>query len=118
MAEKLNITSHYDSLADVLYVDFGSQEPCFTDDFDGFIMLDIGWFSHLPRGLRIVGPKEHKITSMTMKMEIKKIVRKAERACKRLMEEKVKQIKTEEPIFDNILKQALNQAFARVTANR
>lgn len=57
MLEKLNITHHYDSLADVLYIDFGSDEPCFTENLDDVLMADIGWFSRSLCGLRVIGYK-------------------------------------------------------------
>ena len=109
MAEKINITKHYDKHADILYIDFGSDEPCYTEDIDGFFMIDIGWFSKLPRGVKIISPKTHKVKSVKM------IVTQVERTCRRFMKQRVKQIQTEEPVLQNILGQTLNQAFARVS---
>jgi len=109
MAEKINITKHYDKRADILYIDFGSDEPCYTEDIDGFLMIDIGWFSKLPRGVKIISPKTHKVKSVKM------IVTQVERTCRQLMKQRVKQIQTEEPVLQNILGQTLNQAFARVS---
>ena len=61
MAEKIKITHHYDEDADILYIDFGSNEPCFTEDLDGFLMIDVGWFNKLPRGARFIGPRAHNV---------------------------------------------------------
>jgi hypothetical protein len=104
MAEKLNITHHYDRTADVLYIDFGFDEPCFTEALDGSIMVDIGWFSKLPRGARIMSPKAHKIESI--KMVIGQIGS--------LMEKQVQLIQTTEPVLKNDLAQELNRAFSCV----
>lgn len=53
-----NITHHYDEDADVLYIDFGSDEPCYTENLDDLVMIEIGWFSKIMHGIRIIGPKE------------------------------------------------------------
>jgi hypothetical protein len=110
MAEKINITKHYDKDADILYIDFGSDEPCYTEDIDGFLMIDIGWFSKLPRGVKIISPKTHKVKSFKM------VITQIEKTCRQLMKQQVKQIQTEEPMLQNILGQTLNRAFARVSS--
>jgi len=109
MAEKMNITYHYDEYADILYIDFGSDEPCFTEDINGFLMIDIGWFSKLPRGAKIISPKAHKVKS------VKIMVQQIERTCRELMEKQAQLIQTTEPFLKTCLGQELNQAFACVT---
>ena len=108
MAEKLNITHHYDADADVLYIDFGFDEPCFTEDLDGFLMIDVGWFSKLPRGAKIISPKAKKITSVSM------IVSRVEKSCRQLIKQRKKQLQTTEADLGNILGAELNEAFACV----
>ncbi len=110
MAEKMNITHHYDELADILYIDFGSDEPCYTETISGAIMLDIGWFSKLPRGVKIISPKARRIKAIGFEM----IIAQVEGACRQLMEQQAKQIKTEESVLQDILGQKLNQTFAHV----
>ncbi len=88
----------YDKDADVLYVRFvNDQEPTYVENVDDIMLLEIGWFSGLPKGFRILGPKYHKIDAIQMAVitRIKKQVRK-------LMEQKRKAIKEQEPIFTNI----------------
>ncbi len=108
MAEKINITKHYDKDADILYIDFGSDEPCYTEDVDGFLMIDIGWFSKLPRGIKIISPKTHKVKSVKM------VITKIEKTCRQFMKQQAKQIKTEESVLPNILGQTLTKSFAHV----
>jgi hypothetical protein len=108
MSDKANITQHYDKDADVLYVDFGSDEPCFTESPDGTLFIDIGWFSKLPRGIRILSPKSKKI----QKFEI--FIAQVEQTCRNLIEQQVKQIQAQEPMFQDILGETLTQAFSRV----
>jgi hypothetical protein len=95
MAKKtINITHSYDQDADVLYVRFGQdQEPAFVENIDDVLLLEIGWFSGLPKGFRILGPKYHNMKSATILIgQIKKQVR-------HLMEERRKAIKEQEPVF-------------------
>ena len=108
MAEKINITHHYDKKADILYIDFGSNEPCFTEDIDGFLMIEIGWFSKLPCGAKIISPKARKVKSI--QMEIKKI----EKTFHELVDKRVKQLRSAEPTLQTNLGQELNQALAGV----
>ena len=108
MAEKINITHHYDELADILYIDFGSDEPCFTEDLDGFLMIDIGWFSKLPRGAKIISPKAQQVKSVKM------IIQQIDQTCRKLMEKQAQLIQTAEPVLQTNLVQELNQAFACV----
>ena len=108
MAEKMNITHHYDNLADILYIDFGSDEPCFTEDLNGFLMIDIGWFSKLPRGARIISPKALKVSSVKM------VIQQIEESCRDLMEKQARLIQTAEPILQTNLAEGLTQAFAHV----
>ncbi len=94
MEEKINITHHYDTEADIFYIDFGSNEPCFTEDIDGIVMLDIGWFSKLPRGIRIISPKVHNMRNFQL-LIIKQ--------CKDLMQRQAKQIKSQESHLQDLL---------------
>jgi hypothetical protein len=78
----------------VLYVRFSKdQEPTFVENVDDVLLLEVGWFSGLPKGFRVLGPKYHNIKSVTNLMgQIRKEVRQ-------LMEERRKAIKEQEPIF-------------------
>lgn len=82
MEERIKISHHYDEEADILYIDFGSNEPCFTEDIDGVVMLEIGWFSKMPRGLKVIGPKSHNMKSFNFQLIIRK--------CKDLLQNQVK----------------------------
>jgi hypothetical protein len=55
---RMSITHSYDEHADMLYVRFGKdQEPTFLENVDDVLLLEVGWFSGLPKGFRILGPK-------------------------------------------------------------
>ena len=110
MAEKMNITQHYDELADILYIDFGSEEPCYTEAISGIAMLDIGWFSKLPRGVKIISPKANQIKAVEFQMIIKQV----KNACRGFLKQQAKQIETEESVLPDILGQRLTQSFTHV----
>ena len=54
---RISITHSYDEDADVLYVrTSGDQEPTFVENVDDVLLLEVGWFSGLPKGFRVLGP--------------------------------------------------------------
>ena len=98
MAGKMKISHHYDEQADVLYVSFADDEPTYTEDIDGVLMIEIGWFSRLPKGFRILGPKYHNIKSVEMGV----LIRRAKKQLRNLMEKRRKAIEQQEPIVFNL----------------
>lgn len=92
---RVNIKHSYDKDADVFYIRFGAdQEPTFVENFDDFLLLEIGWFSKLPKGFRILGPKYHNITPIRTT-----IVKQIKKRLRQLMEERRRAIKEQEPVF-------------------
>ncbi len=91
----VQISHRYDEEADVLYVSFGGEEPCYTENLDDFLMVEVGWFSRLPRGFRILGPRAHKLTGVAFQA----VVKRAGRQCLKIMEERRKEIEEQEPAF-------------------
>ena len=61
----------YDKYADVLYVTFGTGEPSYCEEFDDFLLLEVGIFSNFPVGFRIVGLKEAIKSDILKKMKPK-----------------------------------------------
>lgn len=55
MSEKTRATHHYDEEADVLYINLSDDEPTYVDNIDDTLLLEIGWFSGLLKGFRILG---------------------------------------------------------------
>jgi hypothetical protein len=99
--QKIKMKHSYDENADVLYVRFGDGEPTFVENLDDFLMIEIGWFSGLPKGLRILSPKHHKMKSISLSMIVSRIKKEA----RELMEQRRKAIKEQEPIFTNFCDQ-------------
>jgi hypothetical protein len=91
---RINITHSYDEGADVLYVRIsGDQEPTFVENVDDVLLLEVGWFSGLPKGFRVLGPKYHDIQSVTAG------IRQIKKQVHQLMEQRRKAIKEQEPVF-------------------
>jgi hypothetical protein len=96
---EIQIEHHYDNEADVLYFSFGGDEPCYTENIDDFLMLEIGWFSRLPRGFRILGPKVHNLKGVAFRA----VIERAGKQFVEMMEERRKEIEAQEPVFTNWL---------------
>ena len=96
---EIQISHHYDKEEDVLYFTFGGNEPCYTENIDDFLMVEIGWFSRLPQGFRIIGPKAHNLKGVRFKAIISKVGRQFHS----IMEERRKEIEMQEPIFTDFL---------------
>ncbi len=111
MAEdQVRFTHHYDQDADVLYISLGIDEPAYTENIDDMLMIDIGWFSGLPRGFRILGPKYHKLKALNLNM----IVQQVGSQFKTLMEQQASAIRRQEPVIEEQLGAELNRAFSAV----
>lgn len=96
-SKKVSVRHHYDEESDILYVYFGEKEPTYVENIDDLLLLEIGWFSGLPKGFRILGPKYHNISSVKLTM----VIRQIQEQVRRLMESRRKAIKEQEPIFTN-----------------
>jgi len=95
--KKVDVRHHYDKESDVLYVNFGEEEPTYVENVDDLLLLEIGWFSGLPKGFRIIGLKYHKVSSLQMTMVVKRIKEQV----RGLMESRRRLIKEQEPVFTN-----------------
>jgi len=93
--KKISVRHHYDKKSDVLYVHFGENEPTYVENIDDFLLLEIGWFSGLPKGFRILGLKYHNIESINTTV----IVRQIKKQVRELMEDRRRAIKEQEPVF-------------------
>jgi hypothetical protein len=96
--KKIETSHSYDKEADVLYIAFGGDdEPTYAEEVDDVIVLEIGWFTRLPKGLTVVGLKSHKITS------IQAMIVQVSQKARSLMEQRRAQIQAQEPAVANIL---------------
>lgn len=84
---KVNLKVDYDEFGDVLYVTFGTGEPSYCEEIDDFLLLEVGIFSNLPTGFRLIGFKE-KIKDIGIKNARIKIEARIEAYIKRQGEPK------------------------------
>jgi len=108
-AKKISVKHHYDKEADLLYVHFGDNEPTYVENIDDFLLIEIGWFSGLPKGLRIIGLKYHNISALKLTMVAKQIKKQV----RELIENRRRVIKEQEPLYTNFcekLPQILSEA--------
>jgi len=98
---QLKVTQHYDDEAKVLYVAFGNDEPAYTETIDDTFMLEIGWFSGLPQGIRVVVPQKKKIKSVDVTLVIQQLKQKV----RSLMESRQRLTTQQEPAFYDFCEQ-------------
>lgn len=95
---KMKIQHHYDPDADVLYISLADDEPTYTESIDDTLYLELGWFSGVPKGFRIISPMA-KHVSINIGFIIKQL--------KQVVEGRRKELKEEEVLFGNMIKQQL-----------
>jgi hypothetical protein len=96
--KKIEASHSYDKEADVLYIAFGGDdEPTYGENIDDVTVLEIGWFTQLPKGLTVIGLKSHRITS------IQGMVVQVRQKAHSLMEQRRAQIEAQEPAVADVL---------------
>lgn len=60
-------TFEHDEVADVLYVTFGTGEPSFCREIDDVLIVEIGAYTKLPTGFRILDFSKRKRYEITFK---------------------------------------------------
>ena len=103
---KINFKHTYDANADVLYVNFGDGEPTFVEELeDDFILLEIGWFTNLPKGIRVIGPKKHNLAHLNFHVIEKRI----EKEFDTIFKNNIRQLKAQRPEMERMVRQNLGQ---------
>jgi hypothetical protein len=96
--KKIESSHSYDKEADVLYLAFGGDdEPTYAENIDDVLVLEIGWFTHLPKGLTVLGLKTHRIAS------IQAMIVQVSQKARSLMEQRRAQIEAQEPAVADVL---------------
>ena len=72
---KMNIpfSEIYNEEDDVYYVTFKTGEPSYCYEVDDILILELGLFTHLPTGFRILNFTKNKVKSVGIKMLVKHI---------------------------------------------
>ena len=63
----------YNEEDDVYYVTFKTGEPSYCLEMDDVLLVEMGLFTNLPTGFRILDFKKHKINAVQIRVLFKKI---------------------------------------------
>jgi hypothetical protein len=69
----IDFDEYYDQEGDVYYVTFKTGEPSYSREIDDILILDMGMFSNLPTGFRILNFKKMKVMQLQFAVFIRKI---------------------------------------------
>lgn len=92
---ELKIQHHYDSDTDILYISLADDEPTYTESVDDILYLEVGCFSGIPKGFRIMSPMARKLEIDITTFIVKKL--------KQVVEHRRKELKQEEDIVGEML---------------
>jgi uncharacterized protein YuzE len=96
MAKQTNqqIVESYDTAADTLYVSFGTGEPSYAEEIDDVFVVEMGMFSHLPTGFRVINFSKHKVKAIlaSIKKVIKDRVRHQQKEISQHIRERAQQL--------------------------
>ena len=71
----IDFDEYYDQEGDVYYVTFKTGEPSYSKEIDDILVLEMGIFTNLPTGFRILNFKKMHVTDLEFAIFIKKINR-------------------------------------------
>lgn len=85
MKGKMNIDFEevYEQESDIYYVSFRTGEPSYAIELDDVLLLEVGMFTSMPTGFRILNFKKHSVG--TVKILVKKVQKTVEEAKKEIM---------------------------------
>ncbi len=69
----IDFAETYDQEDDIYYVTFKTGEPSYCLEVDDVLLLEVGVFSNLPTGFRILNFNKNKVKSVKIGVMIKKI---------------------------------------------
>ena len=62
----------YDQEDDIYYVSFKSGEPSYVIEMDDILLLEVGMFTNMPTGFRILNFKKNKVAAVRILAQVKK----------------------------------------------
>jgi hypothetical protein len=74
----VDFSEYYDVEDDVYYVAFKTGEPSFVMEVDDILLIEVGIFTKMPTGFRILNFKKHKISKVSfVQKQVEKIIKSA-----------------------------------------
>ncbi len=68
----------YDQEDDIYYVSFKTAEPSYVIEIDDVLLLEVGMFTNMPTGFRIMNFKKHKVRAVKIfAQKVKKSIEEA-----------------------------------------
>lgn len=92
---EMKIEHHYDSDADILYISLADDEPTYTESVDDVLYLELGCFSGIPKGFRIMSPMARKLEIDLIAFIVKQL--------KQVVNHRRKELKREEDVVGEML---------------
>ena len=65
----VDFTEHYDQEDDIYYVGFKTGEPSHVVEVDDVLLVEVGMFSGMPTGFRILNFKKNKVPKVSFLLE-------------------------------------------------
>ena len=74
----IEFSEHYDLEDDIYYVTFKTGEPSVVMEIDDVLLVEIGIFTNMPTGFRILNFKKHKVKKVQfMQKKVEKVMKNA-----------------------------------------
>ena len=67
----------YDQEDDIYYVSFKTGEPSYVIELDDVLLLEVGMFTHMPTGFRVLNFKKNRVRTVRILAQVKKNVEDA-----------------------------------------
>ena len=84
----------YDERADVLYVNFGFDELSISNEINEDLVVDIGYYSGLVTGFRVISPRRKKIS---VSLIVEKMIPRVQRIAKKRVRESLGPVENLKP---------------------
>ena len=68
--KKIELAEVYDQEDDTYYVTFKTGEPSYCIEIDDICLLEVGVFTNLPTGIRILNFHRHKIDNIKINIQV------------------------------------------------
>lgn len=91
----IDFSERYDQETDIYYVTFKTGEPSFVKELDDVLLLEIGIFTHMPTGFRVLNYSKRNVAGIQFHIvEAKKALKETERSIPSRIEERSREFQT------------------------
>ncbi len=90
----IDFSEYYDKEDDVYYVTFKTGEPSYVVEMDDILLLEVGLFTNMPTGFRILNYSKHDIISVQFKQKVKKTIRDVQKNLPNVLRDREHQVES------------------------